>query len=97
MGNLTISLDDAVIKQARVRAIQEGTSVSAKVREFLAVYSRTATPPLPAGALPSDPANELLQLMAQVRAEARPVATDASVTPMTLREQTYADGFRHHT
>ena len=40
MGNLTISLDDAVIKQARVRAIQEGTSVSAKVREFLATYAQ---------------------------------------------------------
>lgn len=40
MGNLTISLDDAVIRQARVRAIQEGTSVSAKVREFLATYAQ---------------------------------------------------------
>lgn len=38
MTNLTISLDEAIIRKARVRAIQEGTSVSAKVREFLAQY-----------------------------------------------------------
>ena len=36
MTNLTISIDEAVVRQARVRAIQEGTSVSAKVRDFLA-------------------------------------------------------------
>ncbi|WP_058641369.1 DUF6364 family protein [Pseudacidovorax intermedius] len=39
MTNLTLTLDDAIIKKARVRAIQEGTSVSAKVREFLAAYA----------------------------------------------------------
>ena len=38
MTNLTISLDETIIRKARVRAIQEGTSVSAKVREFLAQY-----------------------------------------------------------
>jgi plasmid stability protein len=40
MTNLTISIDEAVVRQARVRAIQEGTSVSAKVREFLASYAQ---------------------------------------------------------
>ena len=39
MTNLTISLDEAVIRKARIRAIQEGTSVSAKVREFLSRYA----------------------------------------------------------
>lgn len=38
MSNLTISVDDALIKRARVRAIQQGTSLSAKVREFLLHY-----------------------------------------------------------
>lgn len=54
MANLTISLDDAVIRKARIRAIQEGTSVSAKVREFLAryalsdgIYASTAAVTLP--------------------------------------------------
>jgi plasmid stability protein len=39
MTNLTISLDETVIRKARIRAIQEGTSVSAKVREFLSRYA----------------------------------------------------------
>ena len=48
MSNLTIAVDDALIKQARVRAIQEGTSVSAKVREFLAQYAQRGELPAPA-------------------------------------------------
>jgi len=40
MTNLTIALDEHVIRQARIRAIQEGTSVSAKVREFLTEYAQ---------------------------------------------------------
>ena len=40
MTNLTISLDDAIVRKARIRAIEEGTSVSAKVREFLAHYAK---------------------------------------------------------
>jgi plasmid stability protein len=39
MTNLTLALDDAVVRQARVRAITEGTSLSAKIREFLADYA----------------------------------------------------------
>lgn len=38
--NLTIALDEAIIRKARIRAIHEGTSVSAKVREFLAAYAQ---------------------------------------------------------
>lgn len=40
MTNLTISLDEDIIREARVRAIREGTSLSAKVREFLAQYGQ---------------------------------------------------------
>ena len=39
MSNLTISIDDHLIKQARVRAIQQGTSLSAKIREYIAAYA----------------------------------------------------------
>jgi plasmid stability protein len=39
VANLTISLDETVVRQARIRAISEGTSVSAQVREFLAQYA----------------------------------------------------------
>jgi hypothetical protein len=45
MTNLTIAIDEAIVRQARVRAIQEGTSVSAKVREFLAGYAQSQPPP----------------------------------------------------
>ena len=38
MSNLTISVDDQLITRARVRAIEQGTSLSAKVREFLQDY-----------------------------------------------------------
>jgi plasmid stability protein len=38
MYNLTLSLDSNVVREARIRAIGEGTSVSAMVREFLQHY-----------------------------------------------------------
>ena len=40
MTNLTISVDENLIRKARVRAINEGTSVSARIREFLADYAQ---------------------------------------------------------
>lgn len=40
MTNLTISVDEKLIRKARVRAINEGTSVSARIREFLADYAQ---------------------------------------------------------
>ena len=42
MANLTINVDEQLIKAARVRAIQQGTSLSAKVREFLQQYVNEA-------------------------------------------------------
>jgi hypothetical protein len=47
MTNLTISLDENLVKQARIKAIQEGTSLSAKVRELLSLYVRQDTPSIP--------------------------------------------------
>lgn len=47
MTNLTISLDENLVKQARIKAIQEGTSLSAKVRELLALYVRQDVPTAP--------------------------------------------------
>ena len=41
MTNLTISLDENLVKQARIKAIQEGTSLSAKVRELLRFIDRS--------------------------------------------------------
>jgi plasmid stability protein len=39
MGNLTITVDEESLKKARVRALQEGTSVNALLREFLDSYA----------------------------------------------------------
>jgi plasmid stability protein len=44
MSNLTISVDDELIRKARIKAIEQGTSVSAKVREFLAQYALGTNP-----------------------------------------------------
>ena len=37
--NLTIAVDDDILKRARMRAIQEDTSVNAVLREYLTVYA----------------------------------------------------------
>jgi plasmid stability protein len=39
MANLTITVNDDSLKKARIRAIQEGTSVNALLREYLDSYS----------------------------------------------------------
>ena len=39
MSNITLSVDDEIIKQAKLRAVQDGTSLSAKMREFLQRYA----------------------------------------------------------
>jgi hypothetical protein len=36
MANVTLALDDALLRQARVKAVHENTSVNAVIREFLA-------------------------------------------------------------
>jgi hypothetical protein len=38
MANLTLAVDDALLKQARGAALRENTSVNAVVREFLTRY-----------------------------------------------------------
>jgi len=38
MANLTITVDDEILRQARIRAIEEGSSVNAVLREYLARY-----------------------------------------------------------
>jgi Family of unknown function (DUF6364) len=36
---LTITVDEELLKKARLRALQEGTSVNALLRDFLASYA----------------------------------------------------------
>ncbi|HBW19008.1 MAG: DUF6364 family protein [Streptosporangiaceae bacterium] len=36
MTNLTLSVDDQLLQRARIRAMQQGTSVNALVRDYIA-------------------------------------------------------------
>ncbi len=100
MTNLTISLDETIVRQARMRAIGQGTSVSAKIREFLASYASGA-----ATRTSGDATADLLRMMGDVRAEiaqnknqsAKTKApTDKVTTPKrrTLRDETYEGDYR---
>ena len=40
MANLTIVLHDEVLKRARLRALEQGTSVNSVVRDYLEAYAR---------------------------------------------------------
>ena len=39
MANLTITIEEDTLKKARMRALEEGTSVNALVRQYLESYS----------------------------------------------------------
>ena len=39
MANLTLTIDEKILKKARMRALQEGTSVNALVRNYLESYT----------------------------------------------------------
>lgn len=39
MANLTITVGEETVKRARIRALEEGTSVNALLREYLEEYS----------------------------------------------------------
>lgn len=92
MSNLTISLDDHLIKQARVRAIQQGTSLSAKIREFIAAYASGT-----ADRLSGDATTDLLRMIDDVRTEVRLNASEAgspSSDPRSMRQELYEGDFR---
>jgi hypothetical protein len=39
VANLTLTIDEAVLRKARIRALEQGTSVNAVVRDFLHGYA----------------------------------------------------------
>jgi hypothetical protein len=41
MANLTITVDDVLLKRARIKALEENTSVNALLREYLEAYIGT--------------------------------------------------------
>ncbi len=42
MTNLTITVDEALLKRARIRALEQGTSVNAVLRDYLESYAGLA-------------------------------------------------------
>ncbi len=95
MSNLTISVDDDLIKRARVRAIQQGTSLSAKVREFLQQYANESDEQLKRQR--EEAAAALMTAIEFATMQARPVApteAPASAPWRTLREDLYQGDFR---
>lgn len=88
MSNLTVVVDDAIVKQARIRALQDGTSLSAKVREFLVSYAQGAPRRSPRTATA-----ELMRAMKEVRAEAKPGPLPKDGRPFK-REALYEGDFR---
>lgn len=39
MANLTITIDDDLLRQARIRALEQGTSVNALLRDYLTAFA----------------------------------------------------------
>jgi len=39
MANLTVTVDDDLLRRARIRALEMGTSVNAVLRDYLATYA----------------------------------------------------------
>ena len=44
MANLTLTIDDEVLRRARIKALEEGTSVNAMVRRQIEDYVASPTP-----------------------------------------------------
>ena len=43
MANLTITIDDEILRRARVRATEQDTSVNSLLRDYLVAYAATGT------------------------------------------------------
>ena len=44
MANLTITIEDDLLKKARIRALEQGTSVNALLRDYLVAYALPESP-----------------------------------------------------
>jgi plasmid stability protein len=92
MSNLTISVDDELIKQARVRAIQQGTSLSAKVREFLQQYVNETDDVQQKRR--DEATARLMAAIDSATTQANPPSADIGARRRTLREELYEGDFR---
>ena len=91
MSNLTIAVEGQLIKQARMRAIAQGTSLSAKVREFLQGYVNE--PDAGLAKLREESTARLMQAIEAATALTQPEAAQAGQR-RTLRDELYAGDFR---
>ncbi|MBN8510570.1 MAG: hypothetical protein J0L57_18410 [Burkholderiales bacterium] len=96
MSNLTVSVDEQLIKRARMRAIEQGTSLSAKVREFLQGYVNGSQQGL--AQQRAEATARLLKAMEAAAALAAPAAPATTATATTrrrsLRDEIYEGDFR---
>jgi hypothetical protein len=60
MANLTITIDDEVLRQARIRALEQDTSVNALLRGYLEALAAT-------GSSWNQATDEILRLSARAR------------------------------
>ncbi|HET9676308.1 MAG TPA: hypothetical protein VFP21_02250 [Solirubrobacterales bacterium] len=60
MSNLTITIDDEVLRRARVRAAEQDTSVNSILRDYLEAYAAS-------GATWEQAADAILRLSSQAR------------------------------
>ncbi len=65
MANLTITVDDQVLRKARIRALENGTSVNALVSDYLERYSG-------AGGTTARALDEFLQIAGRAHAGSGP-------------------------
>ena len=93
MSNLTISIDDALIKQARIRVAQQGTSLSAKVRELLQQYVN-GTDDASKRLREEATANLMRSIENATLATQAPPPSPLGDTRKTLRDELYEGDFR---
>ena len=91
MSNLTIAVEDQLIKRARIRAIAQGTSVSAQVREFLQRYVNE--PDAGLTKLREESTARLMQAIEAATALTQPELARAGQR-LTLRDELYGGDFR---
>jgi plasmid stability protein len=93
MPNLTISIDDQLLKQARIRVSQQGTSLSAKVRELLLQYV-SGTDEASRRQQVEATANLMSVIENATRLTQPPTPSALSTQLKTLREELYEGDFR---
>ena len=76
MANITLSIDDALLQAARVRAVKEGTSVNEICRRAIETYARRK----------DDRAARYRELLARLDAKPRPAG---GTLPKETREDLY--------